>query len=229
MKLTGEQFRAVLPKQIRNNLKPEMIDSINKLLEDPVLRDNYRDNLLGFVNVLSSGRFQLQNYIDAVRYVSYKLSGDSNFKAYIKTFPDRYQSYLDCGTDSGDIASYISSYNKNKLVNIIYEQTLIPTHVLNADLYQKALNVQADLMMNAKSEKVRSDAANSILTQLKLPETKKIQLDIGVKEDNSIAELRATTLELVAQQKAMIQANAMTVKEIAHSKLLIEGEVEYGN
>jgi hypothetical protein len=34
-------------------------------------------------------------------------------------------------------------------------QTLVPSYVLNADLYQKALNTSAELMISAKSEKVR--------------------------------------------------------------------------
>lgn len=224
--LTEEQFKRVLPKQIRNNLRPEMMDSINKLLANPELQHVYRDNLIGYVNVLKDGKFQLQQYIDAVRYISFKLQGDSNIKAYMKTFPDRYSKFVADGTSERDIASYVVAYNKNKLVNLIYEQTLVPSYVLNADLYQKALNVQAELMMFAKSEKVRSDAANSILVQLKMPETKKVELNIGVKEDGTIDELRATTLALVAQQKAMIQANAMNAKDIAHSKLLIEDEIE---
>jgi hypothetical protein len=223
--LTEDQFKRVLPKQLRNNLRPEMMDSINKLLASPNGLENYRENLLGYVNVLKDGKFQMHQYIDAVRYVSFKLQGDSNIKAYMKTFPDRYNKFVMDGTTERDIASYVTAYNKNKLVNLIFEQTLVPSHVLNADLYQKALNVQADLMMNANSEKVRCDAANSILVQLKMPETKKLELNIGLKEDSTLDELRATTLELVAQQRAMIQANAMSVKDVAHSKLLIEGEV----
>ena len=125
-----------------------------------------------------------------------------------------------------DIASYVTAYNKSKLVNLIFEQTLIPSHVLNQDLYQRALNVQADLMINAKSEKVRCDAANSLLTQLKAPEVKKVELDIGVKEDGLIAALRATTLELARQQRLMVESGAMNAQEVAHGKLIIEGTAE---
>jgi hypothetical protein len=98
--------------------------------------------------------------------------------------------------------------------------------VLNQDLYQKALNVQADLMISAHSEKVRCEAANSLLTHLKMPEVKKVELDIGVKEDGSIAALRATTLELARQQRLMMESGAMNAQEVAHGKLLIEGIAE---
>ena len=150
--------------------------------------------------------------------------GASNIAAYIKTFPDKYQDFINRGIETKDIASYVTAYNKSKLVNLIMEQTLIPSYVLNQDLYQKALNVQAELMLSAKSEKVRCDAANSLLTQLKMPEVNKVQLDVNVKEDGSIAALRESTLELVRQQKLMVQAGAMNAQEVAHSKLVIDVE-----
>lgn len=223
--MTMEQFQKVLPKKVKKSINPELLDKINTTMSDPVAMAEYRDNLLSYVSVMQDGRFKISQYLDAVRYVSHKLQGDPNIDAYIKTFPDRYSAFLKSNTTGKDIASYVTSYNKNKLVNLIYEQTLIPTHVLNADLYQKALNQQVWLMMNAKSEKVMSDAATSVMMQLRTPETTKIELDISVKEDSAIAELRETTLALAAQQRLMIQAGAMDAKEVAHSKILIEGEV----
>ena len=92
--------------------------------------------------------------------------------------------------------------------------------MLNQDLYQKALNVQAELMLTAKSEKVKSDAANSLLTHLKPPEIKKVELEIGTKEDSSIAQLRQATLELAQAQRLALQAGAATTLEIAHSRVI---------
>lgn len=219
--LTIEQFQRALPKQIKTTITQEMIDSVNLVLSDVQLSQNYRDNLLSYTSVMRDGKFKIQSYLDAVRYVSFKLLGDSNITAFAKAFPDRYQNFLNTNISEKDIGAYVAAYNKNKLVNLIFEQTLIPSHVLNADLYQKALNTQAELMISARSEKVRSDAANSLLTHLKPPEVKKFELDIGIKQDSSIDELRATTLELVAQQRAMITGNTMSAQQIAHSKLAI--------
>ena len=131
--------------------------------------------------------------------------GSSNIEAYTKAFPDRYARHVANNTSAKDIASYVTAYNKSKLVNLIFEQTLIPSYILNQDLYQRALNVQADLMYNAKSEKVRGDAANSILVQLKQPEVKKVELDIKTNEDSSIDALRKATIELIEQQKMNMQ------------------------
>ena len=222
--LTIDQFKTALPDKVKRSVNQELIDQINKTLSEPEMYEAYRDNLLSYTKVMADGRFKIQNYVDAVKYVSHKLMGCSNIEAYTKTFPDKYQNFLAQGVVAKDIASYVTAYNKSKLVNLIFEQTLIPSYVLNQDLYQKALNVQAELMVTANSEKVRCDAANSLLTHLKMPETQKVELEIGVKEDSSIAALRATTLELARQQRLMVESGAMNAQDIAHGKLIIEGE-----
>lgn len=217
--LTVDQFKQALPDKVKKSVNQELIDQINTTLSDPEMYEAYRDNLLSYTKVMADGRFKVSDYVNAVKYVSHKLMGCTNIDAYTKTFPDKYTRFVNQGVSAKDIASYVTAYNKSKLVNLIFEQTLIPSYVLNQDLYQRALNVQADLMVNAKSEKVRCDAANSLLTQLKAPEVKKVELDIGVKEDSSIAALRATTLELARQQRLMLEAGAMNAQEIAHSRL----------
>lgn len=226
--LSLEMFQKALPKHVKKHLNQEIIDGVNVVLRDPAMRESYRDNLLSYTSVMSEGKFKIGSYVDAVRYVSCKLLGASNLQAYLTTFPVRYQELLNKGIEERHIASIVSAYNKGVLVNKIFEQTLVPLGVLNADLAQRALNVMADLMISAKSEKVRGDAANNLVNHLKMPETTKIELDIGIKEDNSISELRETTLELVAQQRKMIESGALDAKQVAHSKVIgkiIEGEV----
>jgi hypothetical protein len=219
--LTIDQFKQALPDKVKKSVNQELIDQINSTLSDPDMYEAYRDNLLSYTRVMADGRFKVSEYINAVKYVSHKLMGATNIEAYSKTFPDKIQRFSAQGVQSKDIASYVTAYNKSKLVNLIFEQTLIPSYVLNQDLYQRALNVQAELMVSAKSEKVRSDAANSLLTQLKMPEKQKVELEIGVKEDSSIAALRQATLELARHQRLSMEAGQMNAQEVAHSKLQI--------
>ncbi len=224
--ITIEQFHRVLPKSVKGNITASMCDVINNLVDSNDMRQQYRDNLLSFTSVMKDGKFKMESYIEAVRYVSFKLIGSTNVEAYTRTFPNRYQRMVNEGMDSKTISGFVTAYNKNKLVNLIMEQTMVPVYILNADLYQKAINTQAELMIGAVSEKVRTDAANSLLTHLKVPESTKVELDINIKEDKTIEELRATTIELARQQRKMIQNGVMNVKQVAHSKLLIE-DAEY--
>jgi hypothetical protein len=218
--LTIDQFKQALPEKVRKSVNQELIDQVNKTLAEPEMYETYRDNLMSYTKVMADGRFKVTEYIAAVKYVSHKLMGCTNIDAYSKTFPDKIQRFALQGVASKDIASYVTAYNKSKLVNLIYEQTLIPSYVLNQDLYQKALNVQAELMTDPDvSPKVRTDAANSLLTHLKMPEVKKVELDIAVREDSSIAALRKATLELVAEQRLSMQAGQTTAGDVASSKL----------
>lgn len=224
--LTVDQFKQALPDKVKKSINQDLIDQINLTLSEPEMYEAYRDNLLSYTRVMADGRFKVSEYVNAVKYVSHKLMGATNIEAYSKTFPDKIQRFAAQGVSSKDIASYVTAYNKSKLVNLIFEQTLIPSYVLNQDLYQRALNVQADLMISAKSEKVRSDAANSLLSHLKMPETQKVELDVKVKEDSSINQLRQATLELARQQRLSLEAGAMNAQEVAHSRLIMDVEAK---
>lgn len=222
--ITRDHVLRALPKHVRKTISEDGIDLLEQALSCPEATEELRENLLGYVDIIRDGKFKVTDYINAVKYVSYKLMGSSNLASYVKVFPDRYQRLVDNGTSEKDIASHISSYNKNKLVNLILEQTLVPVHVLNSDLYQKAINVQAEIMLSAKSDKVRSDAANSLLIHLKPPEATKIKLDIGITENSALDELRETTRMLALQQQKIIESGALTARAVAESKI-IEGEL----
>lgn len=218
--LTIEQFQAALPDKLRKNVSQDLVDRVNATLSEPEMYEAYRDNLLSYGRVMKDGRWSIAEYLSAVKYVSHKLAGATNTEAYSRTFPEKILRFTAQSVQSKDVASYITAYNKSKLVNLLFEQTLIPVHVLNQDLFQKALNVQADLMMNANSEKVRAEAANSLLTHLKPPEVKKVELEISNKEDSSIGALREATMALARQQREMMRSGAATAQEMAHQRVV---------
>lgn len=224
MSLTVEEFRLALPDKMKKSVNQELIDRVNSIVSNPEEYENYRNNLVSYTSVMKDGKFKIEQYLDAVRYVSFKLLGATNIEAYIKTFPQKYQHFLDQGVAPKDIASYVTAYNKGKLVNLIFEQTLIPVHVLNMDMYQRALNEQMKLGLTANSEKVRSDALTSVMNQLRPPETKKIELDIGVKEDQSMNVLKNSMMELVAEQRRALESGAANAQQIAHQKLVFDTE-----
>lgn len=224
--LTPEQFKHALPEKFHKGVNKDLMDQINSTISEPALHEQFRENLVSYTGILMDGKFRIESYVNAVKYVSYKLMGKSNLDAYSLTFPDRAQKWATANTPSKDIASYVSIYNKSKLVNLIMEQTLIPSWILNQDVYQRAINTQAELMITAKSEKVRSDAANSLLVHLKRPETQKVELSVGKKEDDSITQLRNATMELVKQQRLQIESGQSNATDVARSSILIEGESE---
>lgn len=224
--LTVETLKATMPKRMRANITQPLVDKLNKLVTDPDERVHFRENLLSYTHVLQDPNVKLEAYIHAVRYVSYKLMGMTNQEAWIKTFPDRYTRILNDGKSDAHLRATVSGYNKNKIVATVYEQALIPVHVLNADVFQKAVTTQAELMTNPNvSDKVRSDAANSLMTHLKPPEARKLNLDVAIAEDDSLRELRHAVTDLARAQKHAIEAGVEDAQRIAESKL-INGESE---
>ena len=216
--LTKEQLQGSMPKKFRHNVTDEMISFINST-EGDEFRDVYKENLIGFASVIESGRYKMLDYVNAVKFVSYKLIGDSNTIAYAKTFPDRYQRLVDKNTPMKTIASFSTAYNKGDLVHKILERTLVPVHILNMDVHQEAINTQAELMRSAKSETVRQKAAECLITQLKAPEAAKIEVDVSY-SNSSIDELRETTRALAQQQLKMIQSGAVTAEHVAQSDII---------
>lgn len=222
--LTEEQFKLALPPQMKGAVNQELINQVNSALKSAESMEIYVENLISFTSVLQQGKFKLSSYVNAVRYVGFKIMGSSNKDAYIKTFPGKYQQFLQEGVAEKDIASYITAYNKGKLVNLIFAQAQIPTHILNAPLFQRALNVQADLMMNAKSEMVRFNAANSLLNHLKAPEVAKVELDIGISHSSVIDDYQAAMYMMVEKQKELIAAGG-DLKMIANASIKRAEEV----
>lgn len=219
--LTIQEVELALPPQLKINATQDFVDKLNSISTDHFAAQNIRENFVTYSSVLREGKFKTEDYLNAIQYVSYKLMGLNNKDSYAKTFPDRWAILTIKGTSDKDISAYVAAYHKNKLVNLILEQSLIPSWLLNQDIYQKAINVQLELMEGANSEKVRTDAANSLLTHLKRPETQKVQLDIGVKESSGMDELRGALAQLAQRQLQVINAG-VPAKEIAHS--VLQGE-----
>jgi hypothetical protein len=218
--LTVEEVQNALPNHLRSSVTQGMVDNLNTIAADPIMAENIKANFVGYSAILKDGKFKTEEYINAVTYVSFKLMGFTNIESYTRTFPQRYANLVAKGTSAKDISGYVSAYNRGKLPNLIMEQSLVPTWVLNQDLFQKALNVQADLMLNSNSDKVRTDAANSLLVHLKKPETKEFQISMETNESAGIKEMRNMLGELAKQQQDMIKDGAKTI-DIAATRLVV--------
>lgn len=221
--LTVDEIRSALPTGLRGMATQEFADKVNGIVQDPDIAENVRNNFMTYARVLSEGKFKTEEYLNAVMYVSYKLMDKTNQDAWKLTFPKRHSDLVARGADARTISSHVAAYAKTKLVNLILEQAYIPTWVLNQDLFQKALNTQADLMVNAQSEKVRCDAANSILTHLQKPKETGPLINIGVSDGAGLAELRGEISRLAVIQQQSIRGG-ISPKDIAGQSLFIEGE-----
>jgi hypothetical protein len=223
--ISEEQFKALLPKQFKGTVTQEVMDEINNALSDPIANEAFKENLLSYTGVMRDGKFKIGDYLKAVKYVSFKLLGEGNLQAYLKTFPDRHQEFINKNTTPKDMSSYAAMYNKNKLVNLIFAQTLIPHHVLHQELYTKSLYGLFEIANDPKAPaRDRAFSYDKVMSHLKPPENTKIELDIGIKSDSMVEQLRITMAEFSAQQLKAITLGTQSVTDIAHQKLVIDGE-----
>lgn len=214
-----------LPKWHRTMVTQEFLDKIEKAVENTEIAEQFKENFITYLSVLSKGRYKMEDYIKAVKYVSFKLLGYSNINAYASTFPNRYQRLKNEGQDKID--SYVSAYNKNKLVCLIYEQTMVPTYVLNAPLHQEALNELAGMIKDPNVRgMVKVKACEAILAYTKPPEVVKGELTIGIQQSDTISDLREVTEQLANMHKAMLEKNIKSLNEIAEANIIDVTNVE---
>jgi hypothetical protein len=228
MSLTIASLKAAAPAAVKKVITQDFVDKVNALPIDPNMREIFLDNIIGYTHVLTTGRFKLDSYIAAVKYVSFKTMGGTDINAFVKTFPAKYDDWVIQKITPKDISSYISAYTKSKLVTTLLQQMAIPVSLLNADKMQAAINTQFNIMQDegekGPSFKVRSDAANSLMTHLKVPETVSVEIDMGISTSKSVDELFASMRALSEKQYEMVQNKLMTPKDVAESGLLIEGD-----
>ncbi len=227
--LTLKEVQDSLPVGQRGHITQDMVNQLNQLSKDPNEARYIRENFVTFAQVLSEGRFKLGDYVRAVMYVSHKIMGKSNLDSYKATFPDRHTKMVSDGLQPKDIASYVSAYNKGKLVNLVYERAAIPTWVLNQDMFQSALNIQYEIMNDVSvSDKVRVEAANSLLTHLKKPENNKAELKIDIAMNDGMQALEQRLAEMASTQMKVIEGKAMSVQDVAAMPLNVP-EMEKAN
>ena len=226
--LTLDEVKAAVPASLKNSITQDYVDKLNAVTTDPIMRDHIQRNYISYSSVIKEGKFKAEEYLAAVTYVSFKLMGMTDKDAYIKTFPDRYTKHMAAGSSASVFASYVSIYKKGKLVNLILEQTMTPAWIINQHLFQEALNVQATLMRDAESEKVRTEAANSLLTHLKRPDAAKagIIINMGDAEKKGMAALTEAITQLSQTQQQAIASGNMKTIDIAATPLKSSEDVE---
>ena len=222
--LTVPEVLSIVPRQHKSKITQEFVDTLNGMVKDPTMAEVYQKNVITYADVLRDGRFKLTDYFNAVMYVSYKMMGLGNLAAYQKVFPDKCKDMVARNMPQKDMQAYAAMFNKNKLVTLIYEQTLIPDHIMYASVRHRAIAAQANLL-NSSNEHVVQKAADSLMNHLKAPESAKISIEMGAKDSGVLSDLTNALNVLSKKQSDAIAVGSHSVKEIAHSRI-IEGELD---
>ena len=132
--LTQDDVRQALPIHLKNAATKELVDALNNIPLDPEVADTIRDNFISYSKVLKEGKYKIEDYMNAIAYVTFRMMGYNNQESYARTFPQRYNALVAQNKSSKDISSYVAMYNKNQLVQKIMEQSMIPVWLMNQDI-----------------------------------------------------------------------------------------------
>ncbi len=218
-----EKVQAIVesvPVARRNAITPEYIEKLMKVSDDETIRENIIDNYITYASILRDGKYHVDKYMQGITFVSFLCWKHTRREAFEKTFPDLYREWIARNLTTKDINTRISSYANSKLVTSLLEQVQTPAWLLHAPVYHEAVAVQADLMKNGKSEMVRMQAANSVLTHMKKPDNLVAVELQGVESSgkSEIEMLRELLIENAEAQKELIRGGQTTAANIAKNK-----------
>lgn len=230
--LTMEYMNLVLgKKRVDKPVKEKALEFINSTIRgsNPAIAEHFRNICINVMDSMygNGSRINLQDYLNAALFVTYRNTGDTKVKAYTKTFPDRVQRMQREGQSMTHLNSYADIYSKNQCVIDIQAKMLLPTHIVCHDLFYEAMRVTVDIMNDDKvSPKVRVDAANNIMAHTKQPEIKKQELDIKINESNEIEQLKQALFNLSAKQRNDIIEGNYSVVDVINQNIYIEDKDE---
>jgi hypothetical protein len=200
MALTVEDLQKIFPKNRKSAINQELVN----IIEDAEKRGDFEgyleNNIISFNSVLQDGRYKVQDYVKAVEYCCYYLNGDDQATAFVKTFPEKVKKRVLEGKSAYATGSP-AMYHRGQLVQKILAQMQIPTRMLHHHKLNDAITTQYNLMTSSRtSDRIKLEAANSLMAFLKEPEEQKVELEIGVKKDESAKALEHKLLELADAQ-----------------------------
>ena len=231
--LTLASVQSQLSGQQKLMVDEGVIEEINKLVKDPDYGPEFLESYLDCLNVLAEApRNNHTQYLNAMKFFSLVQAGNSLTDAYVKTFPDRFNKRAagnpHCTPDEVKqlLRGEASRYNGSKLMSDILRVSTIPVQLVHRHLLHEAILVQADLMHNARSEMVRSKAADTLIRELKPAEDQVLNVKVDDGSTSVIAELQKAAQALAAQQHEAVMAG-IPLKQISKSKIYTpEEEIE---
>lgn len=230
-KYTVEEVKNIYPVRISQKVLERVTKIINNSTDDMdyFYAKQYRDNLISFIDIIRDTKHKIsfEDYANACKFCTFKLAGNTDIRAFSLTFPDKVLDSERKGNPNSYLYSYATMYSKSKAVTEVMSKLMIPSYIMYQDIFHKAVHTQAEIMLDPKvSPKVRSDAANSLMTHLKQPEIKKAELDIKVNNNDAINSLSEALSNLSGKQRELILEGEYSVKDISETILVQNLEEE---
>lgn len=223
--LTIEDVQNALPSR-KNAITQELVDVLNEVQDEAEFQgEPLLNTAVVYEKLMINNKASVREFIDAIRFCAYLVTMDDNYtEAYKKTFyyRDFVKERISADTKSikyAELTSAASRYRRNnKLVADLLVYSQAPLEIMFLGWRYKAVGVLADTMMNAKLDRDKINAAKELLVATKGPETKRIELDIGVKENSAIASLNEQLSVMAGKQVMLLESGARELSDFGSLK-----------
>ena len=223
--LTVEDVQNALPSR-KNAITQELVDVLNEVKDEAEFQgEPLLNTAVVYEKLMINNKASVREFVDAIRFCAYLVTMDDNYtEAYKKTFyyRDFVKERMNADTKSikyAELTSAASRYRRNnKLVADLLVYSQAPLEIMFLGWRYKAVGVLADTMMNAKLDRDKINAAKELLVATKGPETKRIELDIGVKENSAIASLNEQLSVMAGKQVMLLESGARELSDFGSLK-----------
>lgn len=233
--VTMEDMKRLFPKK-KESITEELITIINDANNNPFFSgDEFMNNILTYKDIMEKQKASLKDYLAAIRFCAYLESEDYNLtEAYKKSHchTEFVRERLDSPTNSAEykqLTNAASRYRKRPLIVQILTQSQLGLHLMFQGEQYRAINVLSDIMVNGRSEMARVAAAKELLANTKAPETHKIELDIGIRNESAMESLNAQLAQFAMQSMEQLRSGQVDLKTLGSMKVeeeIIDAETE---
>ena len=234
--LTISDVQKALPSK-KNTITKELVDIINKSQEEPEFQGTtLLSTAITYEELMVKNKASAREFVDAIKFCAYLTTMDDNAtEAFRRTFSSRKfvidrMDAIAGSKEYNELTSAASRYKReNRLVTDLLTYSQAPLDIMFTGWRYKAVGVLADVMMNARQDRDKINAAKELIAATKGPDNLKIALDIGVKESSAIASLNEQLAEAAMKQKMLLESGSSSLKELGALKPkddIIDGEIE---
>jgi len=197
---TKLKIRKMLPRGTSVAVSDRAAEIFENLENDTGIVQEYMEEMVSRnINIVTGkGNLSIERYLDAIKYVSLK-KRMSNFEAWKKTFPDRYNRMVDKGHDDKTISASVAAYNTNWFIVDIEAQMILDFSIYYHWARHEAMMKNIDLMRGIA-------APTQVPRKIKDPDTGKMVI---VRDDNGEP--------IYDEIRPMVSA---TVQQVAAAKIL---------
>ena len=230
--VTLDELKKSMPSK-KAVITQEAVDIINQAQSEPEFQgESLLQTAITYERILNNTKASIKEYLKALKFCAYLISMDDNYtEAYKKTFSERdfVRERLDASHDGvpyKELTSAASRYRRSKLVTEILTLSQVPLDLMFTGARYKAIGVLAEVMETARFDRDKINAAKELLAATKGPENIKMELDIGIKQDSSVAQLNEQLAELAGKQMEHLQNGRANLGQLGALKPKNEEDIE---